>query len=96
MVHFLLTVRSFLDQNLNLTTTCCVGATIGTQERSGKYLLYDLRTDPLLSTNIAAQNANICERLKSLAIADAGGKIPEFLRQMSGQPGCTPLVAREW
>jgi len=27
-----LTVRLFLDLNLNLTTTYCVGATIGTQD----------------------------------------------------------------
>jgi hypothetical protein len=31
-------VRLFLDQNLNLTTTYCVGAPIGTQDESGKQL----------------------------------------------------------
>ena len=32
--HHSLTVRLFLDLNLNLTTTYCVGSTIGTQDGS--------------------------------------------------------------
>jgi len=28
--------------------------------------------------------------MKDLAIAD--GKVPEFLRKLKGEPGCTPLL----
>jgi len=30
--------------------------------------------------------------MKELAIADAGGQVPEFLRKLKGKPGCTPLL----
>jgi len=30
--------------------------------------------------------------MKDLAIADAGGKVPGFLRKLKGEPGCTPLL----
>jgi len=55
-------------------------------------LLYDLEADPKLEKNVAQQNLEICEHLRDLAIADAGGEIPEFLRKLKGKPGCTPLL----
>ena len=55
-------------------------------------LLYDLRSDPRLSNNIAREHPDICQRMQKLAVADAGGEIPEFLRKMKGEPGCTPLL----
>ena len=55
-------------------------------------LLYDLEKDPKLENNIAEKHPDICERMKELAIADAGGKIPQFLKKLKG-PGCTPLLA---
>jgi hypothetical protein len=27
-----------------------------------------------------------------MAIADAGGEVPEFLKKLKGEPGCTPLL----
>ncbi len=54
--------------------------------------LYDLEADPKLEKNIAQEYPHICERMKDLAIADAGGKVPEFLRKLKGEPGCTPLL----
>ena len=55
-------------------------------------LLYDLEADPKLEKNIAQEHPQICEQMKDLAIADAGGKIPEFLRKLKGESGCTPLL----
>jgi len=55
-------------------------------------LLYDLEADPKLKKNIAQEYPRICERMKDLAIADAGGKVPESLRKLKGEPGCTPLL----
>ena len=55
-------------------------------------LLYDLEADPKLEKNIAQEYPDICERMKDLAIADAGGEVPEFLRKLKGEPGCTPLL----
>ena len=56
-------------------------------------LLYDLDSDPKLEKNIAEVHPDICEKMREQAIADAGGKIPEFLRKETGRPGCTPLLA---
>jgi len=54
--------------------------------------LYDLKSDPQLKKNIAKEHPGICEEMRKLAIADAGGEIPEFLRKLKGKPGCTPLL----
>jgi hypothetical protein len=54
-------------------------------------LLYALEADPKLEKNIAKEHPDICERMKDLAISDAGGKVPEFLKKLKGEPGCTPL-----
>jgi len=56
-------------------------------------LLYDLEKDPKLEKNIAEEHPDICERMKDLAIADAGGEVPEFLKKLKGKPGCTPLLS---
>jgi len=55
-------------------------------------LLYDLESDPKLKKNIAEEYPHICQQMKNMAIADAGGEIPEFLRKLKGEPGCTPLL----
>jgi len=55
-------------------------------------LLYDLERDPKLKKNIAKEHPDICKRMKDLAIADAGGEIPQFLKELKGKPGCTPLL----
>jgi len=51
-----------------------------------------LESYPKLEKNIAKEYPHICERMKDLAIANAGGKVPEFLRKLKGEPGCTPLL----
>ena len=56
-------------------------------------LLYDLEGDPKLENNIAKKHPDICKKMNELAIADAGGKVPELLRNLKGEPGCTPLLA---
>ncbi len=56
-------------------------------------LLYDLESDPKLKNNIAGEHPEICEKLKQLAIADAGGQIPDSLRKAATTPGCSPLLA---
>lgn len=56
-------------------------------------LLYNLEKDPKLEKNIAQEHPDICKRMKDLAITDAGGKIPQFLKKLKGKPGCTPLLA---
>jgi len=56
-------------------------------------ILYDLETDSKLQNNIAKENPDICEKMRELAIADAGGKVPEPLKKLKGKPGCTPLLA---
>lgn len=45
-----------------------------------------------LEKNVAKEYPHICERMKNLAVADAGGKVPEFLKKLKGEPGCTPLL----
>lgn len=55
-------------------------------------LLYDLETAPNLAKNIAQKHPHVCQRMKGLAIADAGGKIPYSLRKLKGEPGYTPLL----
>jgi len=55
-------------------------------------LLFDLETDPKLENNIAKEHPDICERMKNLAIADAGGNIPDYIREATDGPGCSPLL----
>jgi len=55
-------------------------------------LLFDLKVDPKLENNVAAEHPDICARMKKLAIADAGGTIPDYIRQATDGPGCSPLM----
>lgn len=55
-------------------------------------LLYDLESDPNLTTNIADKYPDLCEKFCGLAIVDAGGNFPEYLKGLKGDPGCTPLL----
>ena len=55
-------------------------------------LLYAVRDDPNLEHNLAGQYPEVCERLRSLAVADAGGAIPEAFAQYRDKPGCTPYL----
>jgi len=59
-------------------------------------ILFDLRTDPHLRRNIAAEKPDVVKRMADLAMQDAGGVIPECLREVAGMniPGCTPLEAQ--
>jgi arylsulfatase A-like enzyme len=53
--------------------------------------LYDVKADPQLKKNVAADHPKICKRMAELAVADAGEPIPDWLLRMRNQPGCTPL-----
>lgn len=55
--------------------------------------MYDLDSDPKLKNNIAKEHPDICEKMRRLAVADAGGKIPDSLRKATSMPGCSPLLA---
>jgi len=43
-------------------------------------LLFDLKNDPKFELNIASEKKNICEKLHSLALQDAGGIIPDYVK----------------
>jgi len=58
----------------------------------GRPLLYSLTEGPLLRTNLADKHPEVCAELTELAIADADGDIPEFVRALAGDPGCTPFI----
>jgi hypothetical protein len=57
--------------------------------------LYYLPDDPELKNSIADANPEVCDRMQQRAVADAGGRIPELLRELAGSniPGCTPMQA---
>ncbi len=56
-------------------------------------LLYDLEADPQLRHNIAADLPDVCQKMAELALRDAKGVIPDYLREMADKniPGCTPM-----
>ena len=60
-----------------------------------KPLLYDLTRDPDLTTDLAAEHPDVVERAVATFHADAGGDIPEWLRNQPGAPGCTPILSEE-
>jgi len=81
--------------------TCAWGPIVMVRDRRWWYnaylwgevpLLFDLETDPKLENNIAKEHPDICERMKNLAIADAGGNIPGYIRKATDGPGCSPLL----
>jgi arylsulfatase A-like enzyme len=57
--------------------------------------LYYLPDDPDLNNNIAEENPDVVKRMQQWALDDAGGTIPESLRELAGSniPGCTPMEA---
>ncbi len=61
----------------------------------GEPLVYDLETDPALTTNVAAAHPEVVERAVEVFRQDAGGDFPEFLKSAAGMPGCTPLLQEE-
>lgn len=57
-------------------------------------LLYRLDRDPELEVNLADRETDVCAGLRGLAIADAGGEIPDEFRSYEDRPGCTPFEIR--
>jgi arylsulfatase A-like enzyme len=57
-------------------------------------LLYAVRDDPDLQSSLAAEKLGVCKELLGLAVADAGGRIPEAFAQYHDKPGCTPFEDR--
>ena len=57
-----------------------------------KPLLFNLESDPRLENNVAIKHPDICEKLRNLAVADAGGSVPDYMKQATDAPGCTPLL----
>jgi arylsulfatase A-like enzyme len=55
-------------------------------------LVYDLETDPQLTTNVAADHPEVVARAVELFRQDAGGDFPEYLKTAARMPGCTPLL----
>jgi len=58
-------------------------------------MLFNLADDPKLERNVAAENPELCKELIELAVADAGGKMPEYFRVLRESPGCTPFIPDE-
>jgi hypothetical protein len=59
-------------------------------------MLYKLADDPRLQNNVADQHPEVVKRMAERALGDAGGVIPDYLREVaeSNVPGCTPLVPK--
>jgi hypothetical protein len=57
-------------------------------------LLYAVREDPDLEHSLAGDRPDVCRDLLALAVADAGGAIPEAFDQYHDKPGCTPFEDR--
>jgi len=55
-------------------------------------LLYAYREDPQLTRNLAAERPEMCQKMRTYAIADAGGQIPEAFKEYRRLPGCTPYL----
>lgn len=53
-------------------------------------LLYRYTTDKHLTKNLAPRHPRICEKMRQRAVADAGGKIPDYFRELTTRHGCTP------
>ncbi len=58
----------------------------------GLPLVYDLESDPGLTTNVAEQHPEVVERAVEIFLQDAGGEFPEYLKTAARMPGCTPLL----
>jgi arylsulfatase A-like enzyme len=57
-------------------------------------LLYRVDRDPDLQDNLAEAEPAVCERLRALAVEDAGGEIPADFTKYTNLPGCTPFAVR--
>ncbi len=57
-------------------------------------LLYDLRDDPQLTTNLAGQHPDVLERTVEMFRDDAGGEFPRWLPDAPRLPACTPIVSK--
>ncbi len=55
-------------------------------------LLHRLPDDAALRQNVAAEHPDAAAELIGLAVADAGGAIPEQFAQFKNRPGCTPYL----
>jgi len=56
-------------------------------------LLYDHKRDPGLSRNLAGEHPEVVARAVKTFQEDAGGELPEWLREAMRTPGCTPILA---
>ena len=81
--------------------TCAWGPVVMVRNRRWWYnaylwgdapLLFDLEKDAQLEHNLAREHPDVCEKMKNLAVADAGGSIPEYIRKTTDRPGCSPLL----
>jgi arylsulfatase A-like enzyme len=61
----------------------------------GDPLLYDLKADPQLQTNVAADHPEVVKQAVDTFGADAGGSFPDWLRTWRRSPGCTPILTEE-
>lgn len=55
-------------------------------------LLHRLADDPDLQTDLAPAHPDVCRLMQERVVADAGGAIPELLRDFQVELGCTPYV----
>jgi len=55
-------------------------------------LLHRLQEDPELMRDVAAEYPKVVELMRERVLADAGGEIPELLRDFEVELGCTPYV----
>jgi arylsulfatase A-like enzyme len=55
-------------------------------------LLYAVDHDRDLEHSLADEYPEVCERLRLLAVEDAGGVIPKAFLQYRDKPGCTPYL----
>jgi len=58
-------------------------------------LLYDLRSDPGLTKNVAAEHREVVQKVTETFREDAGGEFPEWLRRAYRSPGCTPILEED-
>ncbi len=61
----------------------------------GAPLLYDLKSDPELKRNLAADHPEVVARAVAAFEEDAGGDFPEWLRDWPRSPGCTPILPQD-
>ena len=55
-------------------------------------LLYRVREDPGLQHDMAPEHPEVCRMMQKRVLADAGGEIPDLLKDFQVELGCTPFV----